>query len=65
MNSTTTYRKEILKDIKKHIRDNPDINDIIIGEDCNQNIRDNKIRKFHKNLGVYEIYHIINNVPIC
>ena len=35
MNTALVYRKEIFDDIIKHIRENPDINDIIIGGNYN------------------------------
>jgi len=63
-NAALVYRKEIFNDIIKHIRENPDINNIIIDGDYNQNIGDNNIRLFHKRLGVNNIHQIINNIPI-
>jgi len=64
MNPTSIYRKEILDEIRKHIRENLQINDIIIGGDYNQYIGDKDIRKFHDDIDVYKIHHIINKVQI-
>ena len=56
MHSTNVYRKEIFNDIKKHIDENPDINDIIIGGDYNQNIGDKEIKQFYNDIGVHNIH---------
>ena len=64
INPTSIYRKEILDKICKHIWENPQINDIIIGGDYNQYIGDKDIRKFHNDIEVYGIHDIINKVQI-
>ena len=64
ISSPTVYRKELFEEIKKHIRDNQDITDIIIGGDYNQNIGDKEIKKFHEEIGVHNIHQIVNNVEI-
>ena len=64
INSTTSYRKELLNDIREHLRKNPDINDVIISGDYNQYLGNNEIKKFHENIEVHEIHPIINNILI-
>ena len=64
MSSPSVYRKELFDDIKRYIQSNPDITDIIIGGDYNQNICDKEIKKFHEEIGVHNIYQIINNVEL-
>jgi hypothetical protein len=64
MNTSTKYRKELLHDILTYVKENPEINDIIIGGDLNQYLNDNEIRKFQEELDVYEIHTIVNQVPI-
>ena len=54
----------MLDEIRKHIQENPQINNIIIGGDYNQYINDKDIRKFQDNIEVHEIHHIINKVQI-
>ena len=54
--SPAVYRRELFDEIKKHIRDNEEITDIIIGGDYNQNIYDRDIRKFDDNIGVFNMY---------
>ena len=56
------YRREVLQEIKHHIQKNQDITDIIIAGDCNQDIRENAIRKFHSEIGVVEVHNNINNI---
>lgn len=62
--TTTEYRKEIFEDIKKHIRENPDITDVLIGGDYNQYIGDRQVMKFHEEIGIHNIHQIVNNVEL-
>ena len=64
MNTLTKYRKEIFKEILDHIKNNPEINDIIIGGDYNQYLNDNEVKRFHEDLEVFEVHPIVNGVPI-
>ena len=64
MNTPTVYRKELFSDIVKHVSNNPEINDIIIAGDYNQDLNDNDVRKFHNAINVHEIHPIINDVQI-
>jgi len=58
------YRKEIFDEIKKHIRSNNEISDIIIAGDYNQCIYDREVQKFHEEIGVKEVHVIANNIEI-
>ena len=60
----SVYRKEIFNEIINHIKNNPDINNIIIGGDYNQNLNNNEVKRFQEAIGIYEIHPIINNVQI-
>ena len=64
MNTPNKYRKEIFEEIIKHVKDHPEINDILIGGDYNQYLNDNEIKQFHEALEVHEIHPIVNAVPI-
>ena len=63
MHALTKHRKEIFKEILEHIKNNPEINDILIGGDCNQCINDNEIKRFHEQIDAYEMHSIVNEVP--
>ena len=54
--STSECRKEIFDDIKKHVTNNGDTNNIIIVADCNQNTREKEVKRFHNDIGAKEIY---------
>ena len=64
INTSTKYRKEVFKEIMNHVRENPEITDIIIGGDYNQYLNDKEIRKFHEELDVFEVHSIVNQVSI-
>ena len=64
MNTPNKYRKEIFEEIIKHVKDHPEINDILIGGDYNQYLNDNEIKRFHEALEVHKIHPIVNAVPI-
>ena len=64
MSTSTVYRKELFKDVEMHVRNNTDINNIIIAGDYNQYLNDNEVRKFHDAISVHEIHSIVNDVQI-
>ena len=57
-------RKEILQEIKNHLRRNEDITDIAIAGDYNQDIRDNTMQKFYADIGVIDVHAKINNIEM-
>lgn len=58
------HRKEMFEEIRKHVRTNEEINDIIIAGDYNQNIADKEVQKFHEDIGVKEIHVHVNKLKI-
>ena len=60
--SPNEYRKEIFTEIKNHIRQNKNINDIIIAGDYNQDISSKEITKFHEEIGVRDVHKTINMI---
>ena len=42
----TQYRKEILSEIKKYVKDNEDLEEIILAGDFNQDITSNEVQQF-------------------
>ena len=64
MNSTSVYQKEIFNEIINYVKNNLDINDIIIGGDYNQNLNDNEVKRFQEAIGIHKIHLIINNMQI-
>jgi len=65
--SSNDYRKEIFNEIKHHINQNKDINDIIIAGDYNQDIKSRDITKFFEEIGVRDIHttmNVLNNDKI-
>ena len=61
MNSTSVYQKKIFNNITYHVKNNLDINDIIIRGDYNQYLNDNEVKRFQETIRIHEIYLIINN----
>ena len=58
--TSNDYRKEIFKEIKHHIKQHNDINDIIIAGDYNQDISSKEITKFYEDIGVRDIHQSMN-----
>ena len=50
------YNKEIFDDIRKYIRVNEEIDNIIIARDYNQYVADKEVQKFNNEIGVKEIH---------
>jgi len=62
--SSNEYRKEIFREIKHHINQNKNINDIIIAGDYNQDVTSREVTKFFEEIGVKDIHktmNVINN----
>ena len=58
--TSNDYRKEIFKEIKNHIKQHNDINDIIIAGDYNQDISSKEITKFYEDIRVRDIHQSMN-----
>ena len=58
--TSNEYRKEIFTEIKHHIKQNKDINNIIIAGDYNQDIKSREITKFFEEIGVRDIHKTMN-----
>ena len=62
--TTNDHRAETLDDVRKHVRNNTDVSDIIIVGDHNQNIGDKKIMQFHEDIGVCNIHLTANDIEL-
>jgi len=58
------YRKEILSEIKKYVKDNEDIEEIILAGDFNQDIRSNEVQQFFIELGIQDVHSKDNNLRV-
>ena len=58
------HRKEMLQQIKNHLRRNEDVADIAIAGDYNQDVRDNAMQKFYAGIGVIDVHTKINNIEM-
>ena len=46
------------------MRNNPSVNDVLIGSNFNQHVGNNEIKQFYNTTGAYKIYPMINNAQI-
>jgi len=60
--SSNEYRKEIFREIKHHINQNKNINDIIIAGDYNQDVTSKEVTKFFESIGVRDVHQCMNLV---
>ena len=56
------HRKQMFNQIKQHINETKDANDVAIAGDCDQSIASKEIDKFHEDVGVYEINYKYDNI---
>ena len=64
MSTTSVCRIEIFNEIINHMKNNPEINDVVLGGDYNQYLNNDEVRRFHDAIGIHEMHLIINNVPM-
>ena len=62
VNIVKDYRKEIFDNMRKYVRMNGEIGDIIIAGDYNQYIVDKEVWKFHDEIEVKEIHAHVNKI---
>ena len=61
---TSHCRKEIFKQMKTHLSQNQDINDLIIAGDFNQDIASNEVKALCREIGVKDAHSYFNDIPI-
>ena len=55
-------RKENFHQIKQHVNDIGDVNDILIAGDHNQSAASKEISKFHEDIRFDDVHHKCNNM---
>ena len=60
--NTGKYRKEIFNQIIIFFKINPQINNIIVTGDLNQDIRLAEVQQFFAEIGIQDVHHVCNKI---